>query len=508
MIGATWWKARMGRAVASAPREGEPWFFEDSALALAAALREGRTTSRALVEASIDRARIVNPELNAIVAERYERALAEADAADALLAEARREGDPSALPPLLGVPCSIKEAFALEGMPNTSGLLSRRGLLSEGDATAVARLREAGAIPLGVTNVSELCMWMESANHVYGRTSNPWDLGRTVGGSSGGEGAVVGAGIVPFGLGSDIGGSIRMPSFFNGIYGHKPSGGLVPGTGQFPLAEGQALRYLTTGPMCRRAEDLMPLLRILAGPDGQDGGCEAVDLGDPAKVSVEGLQVTLIEWDGRIRVAPELRKAMHRAGLALQAAGAHVRFAEVPELRHSVEIWGNMLSAAGGTPFRELLEAGEPIVAPVELMRWAMRRSKHTLPALALAFLEELPGLGGDGDPRFLTMGQTLRARLEDLAGDGVLLYPSHARTAPRHGAALLVPWRWAYTAILNVMELPATQIPLGLDERGLPLGVQAVAGWGKDHVSIAVAEHLAGMMPSWQPPWTVVTER
>src|SRR3954464_7410832 len=132
---------------------------------------------------------------------------------------------------------------------------------------------------------------MESTNRVYGRTANAYDPRRTAGGSSGGEGAIVGAGGAPFGLGADIGGSIRMPAFFNGVFGHKPTGGLVPGTGQYPIASNAALRYLSTGPIARRAEDLMPLLRILAGPDDLDAGCTPFSLGDPAAVSMADLTV-------------------------------------------------------------------------------------------------------------------------------------------------------------------------------------------------------------------------
>src|SRR4051812_38877312 len=249
-----------------------------SAVELAALIRGRRISSREAVEAHIAQIARVNPVLNAVVRERFDEARAEADAADAALAR----GDVDMLPPLHGVPCTIKECFALRGMPHSAGLRARRHVVAARDATAVARLRQAGAIPLGVTNTSELCMWMESNNRVYGRTNNPYDASRIVGGSSGGEGAIIGAGASPFGLGSDIGGSIRGPAFFNGVFGHKPTGGLVPGTGQYPLARGAALRYLTTGPLARRAEDLMPLLRVLAGPDGHDGGCEAMPLGDPA----------------------------------------------------------------------------------------------------------------------------------------------------------------------------------------------------------------------------------
>ena len=139
-------------------------------------------------------------------------------------------------PPLLGVPCTIKESFAVAGMPHTSGSVARKDVIAEHSATAVAAARQAaGAIPLGVTNTSELTMWIESDNRVWGRTNNAYDATRTAGGSSGGEGAAIGSGFAPIGLGTDIGGSIRLPAFFNGVFGHKPSGCLVPITGHYPF---------------------------------------------------------------------------------------------------------------------------------------------------------------------------------------------------------------------------------------------------------------------------------
>ncbi len=194
--------------------EGE--ILAASGVALARAIRDRRVTSRAVVQAHVERARLVNPALNAIVRDRYDAALHEAAVADEKTSSTHRDD----LPPLHGVPCTIKEAFAFEGMPNSAGLWARRDVVATKDATAVARLRAAGAIPLGVTNISELCMWFESQNKVWGRTNNAYDRTRTAGGSSGGEGAIVGAGASPIGLGSDVGGSIRMPSFFYGVFGH------------------------------------------------------------------------------------------------------------------------------------------------------------------------------------------------------------------------------------------------------------------------------------------------
>src|ERR1700704_1843694 len=209
---------------------------ERSALNLAAAIRTGKVSARDAVEAHIERLQAVQPRINAIAAERFGPAREEADAADRRVAEA---DDDEHLPPLLGVPCTVKESIALAGMPNCAGLLARRDHRATESAPTSARLLEAGAIPLGVTNTSEMTMWIESQNFVYGRTSNAYDPSRAAGGSSGGEGAAVGSGGSPIGLGSDIGGSIRIPAFFNGVFGHKATEWIVPNSGQFPTADGE-----------------------------------------------------------------------------------------------------------------------------------------------------------------------------------------------------------------------------------------------------------------------------
>ena len=469
-----------------------------SAAELAAQIRSGAASSEAVVGEHIDRIRRVNPRLNAVVRERFQQAMVEARAADARL---EAEGS-EAVGPLHGVPCTIKESFAVRGMPNSAGLVARRHVVADSDATAVQRLRAAGAIVMGVTNVSELCMWMESNNRVYGRTSNPYDQSRIVGGSSGGEGAIVGAGASPFGLGSDIGGSIRGPAFFNGVFGHKPTGGLVPGTGQYPIAHGAALRYLTTGPLARRAEDLMPLLRILAGPDGIDTGCLPLTLGDPDQVSIDELVVHLVPDNGRIKVSREMAAAQRRAAEALEGMGATVRTTRIAGLRHDLEMWSSMLGEAQTVGFDALLGEGTAIPLGKEFARWLVRRSPHTLPALVLALAERATALVPGRTKEFVRRGQALRQELVELLGDkGVLLYPPYPTSAPQHRVPMLKPFGWVYTAILNVMELPATQVPLGLDSQGLPLGIQVVARHGQDHVTIAVAKALEGALGGWVPP-------
>ncbi|MBM4377214.1 MAG: amidase [Deltaproteobacteria bacterium] len=456
---------------------------------LARRVRAGTVSSLELVDAHIAQIERVNPVLNAVVRERFEEARVEARRADARRARGEE------LPPLHGVPCTIKEAFALTGMPNTSGLLARKGFLATEDAAAVGRLRAAGAIPLGVTNVSELCMWLESNNRVYGRTNNPYDPARIAGGSSGGEGAIVAAGASPFGLGSDVGGSIRLPAFFNGVFGHKPSGGLVDNAGQFPITTGVAQRYLTTGPLCRRAEDLELLMSVLA-PDAAR---------EPASdVRLEGLEVLSVTT-GLTRVSEDLIDAQRRAERVLEDRGARVRREEFPALRHAIEIWSAMMDAAGGPSFSELLGEGTPIDAARQLLLLALGRSPHTLPALGLALVEKLPKLLPSRSARGLSLGAELRLELDRRIGRGVMLYPTYSMPAPRHHQPLLPPIHWGYTAIFNVMELPVTQVPLGLSRAGLPVGLQVVGPMDGDARPIAVACVLQEGTGGWVPPsrWT-----
>jgi fatty acid amide hydrolase 2 len=339
-------------------------------------------------------------------------------------------------------------------------------------------------------------MWMESNNLVYGRTNNPYDLRRTAGGSSGGEGSIIGAGASPFGLGSDIGGSIRMPAFFNGIFGHKPSGGLVDNSGQIPTPPPGVRTYLTTGPLARRAEDLAPLLTVLAGPDVQ------AFRAPPAEASVSKLRVVVVEDDGHGPVDPSLQRAQARAAEALKARGARVETVRVAGFRDALGIWSSMLDAANGPSFSSLLGRGTPIRAGRELGRWALGKSSHTFPALGLALFEKIPKLMPARGRAFVEKGLALRRHVNELIGpEGVLLYPPYPTPAPLHVHPFLPPFNWTYCAIFNVLELPVTQVPLGLDARGLPLGVQVAAAHGNDHLTIAVALALEKDLGGWVPP-------
>jgi len=468
-----------------------------SATRLAQRIRAGELTSVEVVEAHIARLRQVNPVINAVVAERIADARVEAARADEEIAAARAAVTLDQLPPLLGVPCTIKESFHFAGMPNTAGLVSRVGRRIADDAPTVARLRAAGAIPLGVTNTSELCMWMESFNKVYGLSNNPYDPSRTVGGSSGGEGAIVGSGASPFGLGSDIGGSIRMPAFFNGVFGHKGSPGLVNNEGQFPGPSGDIGRHLSTGPLCRRAEDLEPVLRMLAGPS-------ADRLRPVADVDVAKLRV--LQFARELAISPDADQtgARDRAVRALMDQGATVEAVHLPLMRKALDLWSAMLATSGSeyTFADHLFGSRDPRVSLKEVGRLLMRRSDHTFPLVVLSLFERLPELTPRRTRRLREQALTLKRQLEDvLRDDGILVTPTYPTVAPKHYQAMLPPFNFVNCAIFNALSLPATAVPTGLNADGLPTGVQLVASEGMDHLGLAGALALEKSLGGWAYP-------
>jgi fatty acid amide hydrolase 2 len=473
---------------------------ERSATTLAAQIRAREVSARDVLEAHLELIERVNPVVNAVVAQRFDAAREEADAADARVAEG------GSLPPLLGVPCTIKESIAVTGMPNSAGLVARGEHRSERDAVTVARLREAGAIVLGVTNTSELTMWIESHNRLYGRTRNAYDERRIAGGSSGGEGASVGSGFAPFGLGTDIAGSIRLPAFFNGVFGHKPSWGLVPNSGSWPVTQGDAGRMLVTGPLTRRAEDLLPLLRVLAGPDGEDELVRDIGVGDPDAVPIAGLKV-LLSYDASVfKTERELHAARERASGALAAAGAVVEHVSLKQLRRAMELFLVALAEGAGTSSMDVIREAD---AEAQLRHALNPRRPYTIPTRILLLTEALNAfMPAWHKRRTLAAAASLTAEVEATVGDAVILHPPHGRVAPRHGRTVGRPWVLHQTAIFNLLGFPATSVPMGLNEQGIPTGLQVAATTGRDHACIAVAQELERVFGGWVPPWEVGAPR
>lgn len=481
--------------------------LDAAAVDIAAAVREGALRAREVVDVHVDRITSQNPAINAVVVDRFAAARAEADALDARIRERGSDG----LPPLAGVPCTIKEFFAVEGLPQTGGLWSRRNHRAREDATIVRRVREAGAIVLGVTNVPEGGLWMETHNTIYGRTHNPWNTKHTAGGSSGGEGAVVAVGGAPFGIGSDIGGSVRIPAAFCGTVGHKPTGRLLPNSGQFPAPDGDASAFLTPGPLCRRVRDVMPVLRAIAGPDGIDGGCRAMEIGDPGAVDPSSLTVVPVPSVRGLRVSDVMQEAVMSSARALEQRGAKIRTAGLPDLENGVLVWAAMLEEVVTAHYDVILgDDGTGTHAPVDVvrelfLRLPFGRSHFTFPALAIAVLDRLVQKLPKATKRFVEQGARLAKTLRELLGErGVLLHPPYTRPAPRHHGALLTPFDPACTAIFNVLEMPGTVVPTGMHvgspgERGLPVSVQILGLPGADHVTLAAAQVVEDRFGGWQ---------
>ncbi|XP_078218710.1 fatty-acid amide hydrolase 2 isoform X1 [Callithrix jacchus] len=478
-----------------------------SGMQLAKLIRQRKVKCIDVVQAYINRIKDVNPMINGVVKYRFEEAMKEAHAVDKKLAE--KQEDEATLEkkwPFLGVPFTVKEAFQLQGMPNSSGLVNRRDAISKTDATVVALLKESGAIPLGITNCSELCMWYESSNKIYGRSNNPYDLQHTVGGSSGGEGCTLAAACSVIGVGSDIGGSIRMPAFFNGIFGHKPSPGVVPNKGQFPLAVGVQELFQCTGPMCRYAEDLTPMLKVMAGP-----GIKKLKL--DAKVHLKDLKFYWMEHDGgsflMSKVDQDLILAQKKVVVHIETIlGASVQHVKLKKMKYSFQLWITMMSARGHDgkepiKFVDLLgDHGKHVTPLWELIKWCLGLSVYTIPSIGLALLEEKLKYNNEKYQKFKAVEQSLRKELVEMLGDdGVFLYPSHPTVAPKHHVPLTRPFNFAYTGVFSALGFPVTQCPLGLNAKGLPLGIQVVAAPFNDHLTLAVAEYLEKTFGGWVCP-------
>jgi len=458
-------------------------------------------TSTGLLEAHIGRIEHVNETVNGLAVKRFEKARKEAEAADTVL---RQGGDPKR--PLLGIPCTIKEFLGIENMPQTGGVLWRKDMVAQSDATVVRRLREAGAIIMGSTNIPEGGLWMETYNSIYGRTSNPWNPKRTSGGSSGGEGVLVATGASPFGIGSDVGGSIRIPAAFCGTVGHKPTGGLVPNTGHYPegVLSTAGGRFLTIGPLTRSVDDAWEVLKLIAGPDGHDASIVDYSLGNPDHVDLSGLTVYPLAWNLRTRVTPGLTQAIEDATTALKNKGATISTREFPHLKRGFEIWSGMMSQETDVCYPEILGEERALNPLWEMSRLCTGFGRHTFAAIFMCGADRLSSWVPSLARKYSAIGRSLQAELEDALGDnGVLLHPPYNRPAPPHWDAFRTPFAPAYTAIFNVMEFPVTVVPTGLSRDGLPLSVQVAAKRGNDHLTIAAARCIERATGGWTQAMT-----
>ena len=418
-----------------------------SATWMARAIRTKRISSEEVVSAHIERIGAVNPHLNAVVRTEGHRALVQARAADRLLA---RRG--AKFGPLHGVPFTAKDIFDTAGVATTAGLTKLSKNVPTTDAAVIARMRAAGAILIGKTNCPPGGEGGDSANSIHGGTRNPYNLERSPGGSSSGEAAIIGAGGSVVGLGSDSGGSIRLPAHYCGIAALKPTTGLIPSTGAYKLRGGLEDPRSQVGPMARYVEDLWLLLRVMAGPDGVDSGVIPMPLARRIPLPRK-LKVAWYADDGIVKSSRATVAAVRAAAHALHSAGCRVSEARPPGLREAREVtlgyWGRRLMTQDRL-----------------LMRWDAFRSG------LLAFMSEYD----------------------------VILSPVAAGPAPPYGARLPLADQFSHTIPYSLGGNPCVVVRAGTSPEGLPIGVQVVARNWSDEIALSAARRIEKALGGWRP--------
>uniref|UniRef100_A0A915BVI9 Amidase domain-containing protein n=1 Tax=Parascaris univalens TaxID=6257 RepID=A0A915BVI9_PARUN len=475
-----------------------------SATQAADMIRTRELTSEELVEAYINRIEQVNGIINAVVEKNYENARYLAKEVDAIFDNlqtgSERYNELIASKPLLGVPFTIKDCIEVDGLRCTIGITSRKDLVAEKDAAVVQRMRNAGAIPLAVTNVPEVCMWWESVNAIHGRSSNPYDTRRITGGSSGGEAALISAAGSVIGLGSDIGGSIRMPSYFNGVFGLKPTSGIVPLTGHLPPTEGFRTEMLRIGPICRYAEDLIIMLKVMATEEsvGLLQLEKAVNLRKMRLFYMEGLKTPYAQ-----SISSECYDALKRAVRYFETKYdlCAIRL-DLPFAHYAVEFFLTSIEVPGAPSFaHHMTDLKSELNCLGELVKWCFRRSRHTFPAIMTGILDRQSPFNDEQKKVLMSLRDRLNRELRELLqDDAILIFPSFPTTAPYHHQPLLTPLNFAYTALWNTLAMPVVQCPMGLNKRGIPLGVQVVGAPATDRLLIAVAQDLEDGFGGWRP--------
>lgn len=460
------------------------------AVSLAQHIREKKVSAIEVVETHLEKIERLNPKLNAFIEVDADRVRREACEADASVMEGRPLG------PLHGVPISIKSSIEVAGMKCESGTRLRAEFVAAQDAPLVARLRNAGAIVLGVTNTPEILMAWETDNVLYGRTNSPWNLERTPGGSSGGEAAAIAAGMSAGGVGSDGGGSIRVPAHFSGICGLKPTPGRIPSTGHFPPSGGPFALIGVVGPMARTVGDLKALFEVIQGPDDGESCAAPVPVRWPIDAQVKRLRVGYFEDDGHTPVAPEIRAAVRTAAEVLRRAGFEVDAFRPEGLEEARIIWKKFFVKVGGMLIAPMFRGRESDRSPIlqQFLRWSEAEPELSGEALLAAWIQR----------------DVLRADfLAQMRKYQILLCPPAAVPAFRHGErSWVIDGKtvqyldaWSYTEWFNLLGNPAAVVPVSRSAEGLPIGVQIVGRPWEEEQVLAVAAALESGCDAWKAP-------
>jgi len=473
-----------------------------SATRLAAEIRDRRVGCRELLDFYLARAERYNPALNAVVAWRVEAARERARAADAALARGEVWG------PLHGVPMTVKESFNIAGLPTTYGDPQYRDNIAGSDAVVVERLTAAGAIIYGKTNVPYLLMDSQSYNDIYGTTNNPWDAARGPGGSSGGEAAALAAGLSALGAGSDIAGSLRNPAHYCGVYGHKPSWGLIPPRGHSAAPTLTPTDISVVGPMARHAEDLDLALGILAGPDILAQAAWQVALPPPRARRLGAFRVAVWAESPLCEIDAAVARPFAAAVAAIRKAGAAVDETARPDVSDAEHhrLFMTLLRAATASRLSDAAFAEQQQLAA-------------TLAPDDMSFRATLARGAAIGHRDWLRANER-RTRLRHAWHElfrrvDVMLTPvaataafphdhnpdRDARTIPVNGRPVPYGDQRFWAGLASLSYLPATAAPLGLTAEGLPVGLQIIAGEGEDRTAIEFARLLAAEIGGFVPP-------
>lgn len=444
------------------------------------AIRNKEISSEELVRACLDRIEAVNPKLNAVVQIRAEEALEEARQADQALARGDIKGA------LHGIPMTIKDSLDTAGMISTGGTMGRKNFIPEKDATVVSRLKEQGAILLGKTNTPELTLSFETYNLIYGQTSNPYDLTRSPGGSSGGAAAIIASGGSPFDTGSDYGGSIRLPSHFCGVTGIKPTSGRVPRTGHIiPFAAGATDAYQQIGPLARRVNDLTLLLSIIAGPDYLDPMIVPMPQANPDDVDLKDLRVAFYTDNGTVTPIPAIVQTIRDVARSLEGSAASVEENRPPRMEETWDLWMGLHYADGGYGMQDILD----------------KAGTTEMSSNTRGVQEERSASPKEFGRRIRAMDEFRSQMLSFMSNYDVMICPVNANVAIKQGTLSQYFEGFSYTATYNLTGWPAAVVRAGTSPDGLPIGVQIVAQPWREDVALKVAQVVEANFGGWQAP-------
>ena len=471
----------------------------ETATRLARAIRNGKLSSREATEAHLQRIARLNGPINALVVVDRDGALKAARAADRVRA---KKG--ARLGPLHGVPITIKEAFDVAGLATTSSHRPLKDNVAASDASLVARLRAAGAVILGKTNVPELCADFQTESPLFCTTKNAWDARRTAGGSTGGGAAAVAARFSPLELGSDIGGSVRNPAHYNGIFSLKPTEWRVPSRGHVPDLPGvtRTVRYMGVfGPLARSVEDLEAALRIVAGPDGNEAEAAPVPIGPAPALAAKSLRIAVLDSNPLVKVSSDTAAVVEATARLLSKAGAKVKRAAPERLdwEQSWDDWSDL--------FQYLIRALQPL-GERERFIAKIGSSDPSVRSVARAARLDMAEFFAVLDRRDRTI-RACETYLDDYDAWLMPVMPDAAFIRQKQSAPLMIdgvahPYFFAgtsYNYLANFTGQPSIVLPCGFSRDGLPIGLQLMGKrWGEAKL-LGVAKALERLLPPCPVP-------